>query len=201
MNQIQENLVELTRAAAKNSAESGSGLAAFSGSQFAMKNGTEITLRLIRPDDESLMTKFHQTLSDHSVYMRYFCSLSLRSRVSHERLVKVCHVDRDREMAIVADHKDKATGEHQILGVGRLIKLREQHEAEVAILVADQHQKQGLGTELLRRAVQIARKEKLSKVSAKMLRDNFAVQSIFKKLGFRLRLLADPSTISAVLDL
>ena len=200
MNQIQENLVELTRAAAENSAESGSGLAAFSGSQFAMKNGIEITLRLIRPDDESLMTKFHQTLSDHSVYMRYFCSLSLRSRVSHERLVKVCHVDRDREMAIVADHKDKATGQHEILGVGRLIKLRA-HEAEVAILVADQHQKQGLGTELLRRAVQIARKERLSKVSAKMLRDNFAVQSIFKKLGFRLRLLADPSTISAVLDL
>jgi acetyltransferase len=200
MNQIQENLVELTRAAAENSAESGSGLAAFSGSQFAMKNGIEITLRLIRPDDESLMTKFHQTLSDRSVYMRYFWSLSLRSRVSHERLVKVCHVDLDREMAIVADHKDKATGQHEILGVGRLIKLRA-HEAEVAILVADQHQKQGLGTELLRRAVQIARKERLSKVSAKMLRDNFAVQSIFKKLGFRLRLLADPSTISAVLDL
>ena len=200
MNQIQENLVKLTRAAAENSAESGSGLAAFSGSQFAMKNGIEITLRLIRPDDESLMTKFHQTLSDRSVYMRYFCSLSLRSRVSHERLVKVCHVDLDREMAIVADHKVKATGQHEILGVGRLIKLRA-HEAEVAILVADQHQKQGLGTELLRRAVQIARKERLSKVSAKMLRDNFAVQSIFKKLGFRLRLLADPSTISAVLDL
>src|ERR1700675_1254202 len=45
----------------------------------------------IRPDDESLMKQFHETLSDRTVYTRYFCSLSLRSRVAHERLVRICH--------------------------------------------------------------------------------------------------------------
>jgi acetyltransferase len=170
-------------------------------SQFAMKDGTEVTFRPIRPEDEPLMGKFHETLSDRSVYMRYFSSPSLSSRVAHERLARICFVDYDRVMALVVDYKDRATGQHRILGVGRLIKLHMKHEAEVAVLVSDQYQKQGLGIELLRRTVQIARDEKLSGVHAEMLRDNLGVQNIFKKVGFRLCLQADSSSISAVLDL
>jgi acetyltransferase len=166
-----------------------------------MKDGTEVTLRPIRPEDEPLMGKFHETLSDRSVYMRYFSSPSLSSRVAHERLVRICFADYDRVMALVVDHKDMVTGQHRILGVGRLIKLHPKNEAEVAILVSDQCQKQGLGIELLRRAVQIACDEKLSSVSAEMLRDNLTAQSIFKKVGFRLRLHGDSSSMSAVLDL
>jgi acetyltransferase len=170
-------------------------------SQFTMKDGSEVTLRPIRPEDERLMSKFHETLSERSVYMRYFSSLSLSSRVAHERLARICFVDYDRVMALVVEHKNRATGQHQILGVGRLIKSNAKNEAEVAILVSDQYQKQGLGIEVLRRTVQIARDEKLSSVSAEMLRDNLTVQRIFKKVGFRLRSLADSSSISAVLDL
>ncbi len=166
-----------------------------------MKEGAEVTLRPIRPEDEPLMSKFHETLSDGSVYMRYFSSLSLSSRVAHERLVRICFVDYDRVMALVVDHKDEATGQHRILGVGRLIKLHTKNEAEVAILVSDQFQKQGLGIELLRRAVQIARDEKLTSISAEMLRDNVIVQRVFNKVGFRLRLVADSSSISATLEL
>ena len=170
-------------------------------SQFTTKDGTEVTIRPIRPEDEPLMGKFHETLSDRSVYMRYFSSLSLSSRVAHERLARICFVDYDRVMALVVEHKNRATGQHLILGVGRLIKLNARNDAEVAILVSDQYQKQGLGIELLRRTVQIARDEKLGSVSAEMLRDNLTVQRIFKKVGFRLRSLADSSSISAVLDL
>src|SRR5580700_4952207 len=170
-------------------------------SQFTMKEGTEVTLRPIRPEDEPLMSEFHETLSDLSVYMRYFSALSLSLRVAHERLVRICFVDYDRVMALVVDHKDEATGQHRILGVGRLIKLHTKNEAEVAILVSDQFQKQGLGIELLRRTVQIARDEKLSSISAEMLRDNVSVQRVFRKVGFRLRMVADSSCISAMLDL
>src|SRR6202167_5892635 len=170
-------------------------------SQFTTKDGAEVTLRPIRPEDEPLMSKFHETLSDDSVYMRYFSSLSLSSRVAHERLVRICFVDYDRVMALVVDHKDEVTGQHRILGIGRLIKLHTKNEAEIAILVSDQFQKQGLGIELLRRTVQIARDEKLSSISAEMLRDNVTVQRVFKKVGFRLRLVADSSSISAMLEL
>jgi acetyltransferase len=170
-------------------------------SQFTRKDGAEVTLRPIRPEDEPLMSKFHETISDGTVYMRYFSSLSLNSRVAHERLVRICFVDYDRVMALVVDHKDEVTGQHRILGVGRLIKLHPKNEAEIAILVSDQFQKQGLGIELLRRTVQIARDEKLSNISAEMLRDNLAAQRVFRKVGFRLRLVADSSSISAMLEL
>jgi acetyltransferase len=168
---------------------------------FLMKDGTEVTLRPIRPEDEPLMRKFHETLSDRSVYMRYFCSMSLRTRVEHERLARICFVDYDRQIALVADRLDPASGEHRILGVGRLIKLRGKNEAEVAILVSDECQNQGLGKELLARSVQVARDEKLSRVYAEMLRDNVRVQGMFQKAGFRLGFLSDSSSIKGFLDL
>ena len=201
MSRIHENLIEPTQTDAKKPAESESELAAGLVSQFTMKDGTDVSLRPIHPDDEPLMAQFHQTLSGRSVYMRYFCSLSLESRMAHERLVRICHVDGEREVALVVDYTNKKTGQQQILGVGRLIKLEAQNEAEVAILVSDQYQKQGLGTELLRRLIQIARDQKLHRVSGELLRDNLAMQIIVKKLGFRFRLCADGASIPAVLGL
>jgi len=170
-------------------------------SSWVMKNGTEVTLRPIRPEDEPSMVKFHETLSDRSVYLRYFYSLSLSSRVAHDRLVRICFVDYDREMAIVADSQDVNTGQHRILGVGRLVKSHAKNEGEVAVLVSDACQNQGLGTELFHRVIQIARDEKLSRVDAEILPDNFAMKKIARKLGFHLRTPDDPTSIRAVLDL
>jgi acetyltransferase len=201
MNQIQESLIHITQTAAERPGKSESEPAAGLVSQFTMKDGTEVSLRPIRPDDEPLMAQFHQTLSGRSVYMRYFYSLSLKSRVAHERLVRICHVDDEREVALVGDYTNKRTGQQQILGVGRLIRLDAQGEAEVAILVSDQYQKQGLGTELLRRLIQIARDQKLHRVSGELLRDNLAMQVIVRKLGFRFRLCPDGASIPAVLEL
>ena len=170
-------------------------------SPWTMRDGNRITIRPIRPEDEPLMVKFHETLSDRSVYLRYFCSLSLSRRIAHERLLRICFGDYDREMALVADLTDPNTGEHKILGVGRMSKLHSGNEAEVAVLVSDQFQKLGLGYELLRRVVQIARDEKLSQVSAEMLTDNVAMQVIMKRLGFRVRASDDLTSVRAFLEL
>jgi acetyltransferase len=170
-------------------------------SPWTMKDGNQVTIRPIRPEDEPLMVKLHQTLSDRSVYLRYFCSLSLSRRVAHERLLKICFGDYDREMALVAERNDPETGEPQIIAVGRLSKLHGRNEAEVAVLVSDKYQKLGLGNELLRRVVEVARDEKLSQVSAEMLPDNGAMQTIMRRLGFRVRAAADMTSIRAFLDL
>jgi acetyltransferase len=166
-----------------------------------MKDGTQVTIRPIRPEDEPLMVKFHGTLSERTVYLRYFCSLSLASRTAHERLVRICFSDYEREMVLVAEHRDQQTGEPDILGVGRLNKLQADKEAEVAVLVSDQYEHRGLGTELLRRLIKIAQGEKLSRITAEILRDNLAIQTIFKRLGFRLRLMGDSASVQAVLEL
>jgi acetyltransferase len=170
-------------------------------SRWTMKDGTEIMLRPIRPEDEPLMVAFHETLSERTVYLRYFYSLSLSARVAHERLSRICFVDYDREMALVADLRDRTTGEHRIMAVGRLTKLHGKDEAEVAVLVADQCQRRGLGTELLSKLIQVARDEKLRRISASMLADNAGMQAIFRKLGFRLHHSGGPAPMDASLDL
>jgi acetyltransferase len=172
---------------------------------WTMKDGTQVTIRPIRPEDEPLMVKFHETLSDRSVYLRYFHSLSLTRRIAHERLSRICFIDYDREMVLVAERTDPGTGERRIIAVGRMNKLdaglHSENEAEVAVLVSDQYQKLGLGRELLRRVIQIARDEKLSRVSSEMLADNIAVQIIGKRLGFKVRPGEDFTSVRAFLDL
>src|SRR5215831_19857861 len=171
-------------------------------SSWTMRDQTQVTIRPIRPEDESLMVMFHETLSDRSVYMRYFCSLSFAARAAHERLVRICHCDYQREMVLVAEHTDAQTGERHIVGVGRLNKLQADGEAEVAVLVSDQYQQKGLGTELVRLLIRVARDERVCRLVAEMLRDNLAIQNTLRKLGFRMRLVPDdPGSVQAVLEL
>jgi acetyltransferase len=170
-------------------------------SHWKMKDGTEVTIRPIRPEDEPLMVEFHGILSDRTVFLRYFASMSLRRRVDHDRLVRICFGGYDREMVLVGEGKDPATGNHRILGVGRLNKARKNSDGEVAVLVADQYQNQGLGTELLRRNIQIAREEKLTRLYAEILRDNLAMEKIFQRLGFKFHMHGGSESTTATLEI
>src|SRR5947207_9839308 len=89
---------------------------------WIMKGGTEVLIRPISPEDEPLMVKFHQTLSDRTVYLRYFCSLSFACRSSHERLARICFADPAHETVLVAIQRDVRMKQEKILGVGRLNK-------------------------------------------------------------------------------
>ncbi len=168
--------------------------------EWKLKDGTPVTIRPIRPEDEPLMVHFHTTLSERSVYLRYFCSLSLSTRVEHERLVRICFASYDRGFALVADHKNPETGQHEVLGVGRFSALN-RAEAEAAVLVSDKWQAKGLGTELLAGVARVAREEKYQRLCGEILRDNLPTQAIFKKVGFKLRSTDDPSSVSALLTL
>ncbi len=169
--------------------------------QWTMTDGNPVVIRPIRPEDEPLMVKFHTVLSDRTVYLRYFCSLSLAARTAHQRLVRICFADPERQTVLVACQTDPRTGEQTILAVGRLNKLLAKNEAELAVLVSDEYQGRGLGTELLRRLIQTARDQKLDQIIAEMLRDNIVMQTVLKKLGFRLNLFDDPRSVRAVLKL
>ena len=166
--------------------------------EWKLKDGTPVTIRPIRPEDEPLMVQFHHTLSERSVYLRYFCSLSLTTRVEHERLVRICFGSYDRGFALVADRKNPDTGQHEVLGVGRFSAIN-RGEAEAAVLVSDRWQAKGLGTELLAGVARVAREEKFQRLCGEILRDNLATQAIFKKVGFQLRATDDPSSVSASL--
>jgi acetyltransferase len=152
---------------------------------WKMKNKAPVYIRPIKPEDEPLMVKFHETLSEESVYNRYFSALKLSQRVAHDRLVRICFNDYDREIALVAELKVPKGEERKVLGVGRLSKQHGRAEAEFAVLVSDEWHRQGLGTELLRRLIEIGRDEKLTKISGIVLAENHAMQHICRKVGFK----------------
>ena len=154
-------------------------------SEWKLKDGAPVTIRPIRPEDEPLVVKFHESLSEETVYQRYFSSLKLTERIAHERLTRICFNDYDREIALVVERKGTKADDNQILGIGRLSKLRGRNEAEFSLLVSDRWQRQGLGTELLKELVQIARAEKLSRVSAVIMATNRSMQHVAQKAGFR----------------
>src|SRR5690242_20358457 len=138
-------------------------------SGWTMKDGTHVTIRPIRPEDEPLMVKFHETLSERSVYLRYFHLMNLSQRTAHERLTRICFIDYDREMALVAERRNPQTGEAEILGVGRMTKVHGTNEAEVADIISDHWHGRGLGKELLSRLMLVGADEKLSKLTADIL--------------------------------
>lgn len=168
---------------------------------WTMRDGTQVAIRPIRPEDEPLMIAFHQGLSGRSVYMRYFESLSFKARTAHERLSRICFADPQQETVLVAVHTDPHTGAQRILAVGRLSKLSDGKTAEIAALVSDDYQGRGLGTELLKHLLQAAPSQGIHRIIAEMLRDNILMQSIAKKLGFRLYQLKDPRSVRAAMDL
>jgi acetyltransferase len=169
-------------------------------SSWRMKNGEWLDIRPIRPEDEPLMVGFHQKLSERTVYLRYFQPLKLSQRTAHERLRRICFTDYDREMVLVGEHKDKAGGS-DVIAVGRLSKLHARDEAELAVLVDDRFQHLGIGTELYRRLIAIARAERLKRLQCIVLAENREMQAICLKLGFRMNLDAEDGTVRAELEL
>jgi acetyltransferase len=130
------------------------------------------------------MIAFHETLSERSVYLRYFHMEKLSERVAHDRLIQKCFIDYDREMALVAVRAG-AGGAEEILGIGRLSKNVGTREAEVAVLVTDKVQRQGLGMEIVRRLIVVARDEKLESIEANTLPENIAMRALSAGLGFK----------------
>ncbi|MBE9205663.1 bifunctional acetate--CoA ligase family protein/GNAT family N-acetyltransferase [Nostoc sp. LEGE 06077] len=170
-------------------------------SEWTMKDGTPVTIRPIRPEDEPLLVQFHETLSEESVYFRYFHLIKLSQRITHERLTRICFIDYDREMALVVEHQDAETKTRQILAVGRLSKLHGTDTAEFAMIVSDLYQCQGLGTELVRRLLQVGRQENIGLITANILSDNYGMQRVCEKLGFRLQPTSESTVMQAEISL
>ncbi len=134
-------------------------------SSWTTRDGRLLTIRPILPEDEPLMVKFHEGLSDRSVFMRYLQPMMLNQRVVHERLARLCHCDYDREIALVVEDRNAGEGP-SLLGVSRLSKLHGSDEARLSILVADAYQGMGLGRQLVSRMVDVAKGERLRRLTA-----------------------------------
>jgi len=147
----------------------------------------EFTMRPIRPEDEPMMVRFHETLSERTVQLRYFSPLNLRQRTDHERLSRIVFIDYDREMALVAERVNPKTGEREVAAVGRLTKLNATHTGEFGVIVSDKYQGKGIGRELLRRLIDIGRDEKLGLIKGYIQADNTQMMNLAKQNGFTVK--------------
>lgn len=154
--------------------------------QWTSKQGVPVTFRPIRPEDEPLIAKFHEGLSERTVFMRYLQAMNLSQRTGHERLSRLSFIDYDRELALVALRQNAEMNMPEIMGIGRLSKQHGTKQAEFVLLVSDQFQHQGLGRELLGRLMQVARDEKLRSIFGFVLKENNEMIQLVEKLGFSL---------------
>ncbi|NCQ04806.1 MAG: bifunctional acetate--CoA ligase family protein/GNAT family N-acetyltransferase [Cyanobacteria bacterium] len=156
-------------------------------SMAQLADGKEIKIRPIRPEDEPRVVSFCTALSQESVYLRFFHSISHQSLISHERLTRICFIDYNQEIALVASYTHPDTNEKEILAIARLSRVHGNTEqAELGLLVKDSYQKQGLGTLLGQNLIKIAKEEGITTIIAEILPDNHGMQNLCKKLGFEL---------------
>jgi acetyltransferase len=163
---------------------------------WRLRDGAEVIVRPIRAEDEALIVKLFSTFSEHTIRMRFF---SMIKRLTHESLIRLCHLDYDREMALVA--VQHTNGEPCILGVSRYYLDPETGTAEFAVAVGDPWQGQGLGNHLMRRLIDVARQNGVRCLVGQVLQENTSMLRLMRSLGFDIRAGADPAAIEAVLDL
>jgi len=149
------------------------------------KSGAQTLIRPIRPEDEPLIVAFHDRLSERTVVERYFTALALSARTAHERLTRICFIDYDRELALVAEKRDGA-GHPVIAGVSRMNRQGDGASATLAVVIADEFQGHGLGEALLRRSLDAARAEGIGRIILHFLPENGRMNSLARKLGFAL---------------
>jgi acetyltransferase len=152
---------------------------------YTTKTGEKMLIRPIRPEDEPLIVALHDCLSERTVVQRYFTALALTARTAHERMTRICFIDYDRELALVAEVVN-AHGGKEIAGVSRMVRQEDGKSATLAVVVADDYQGKGLGETLMRRALAAASSEGVGRVLVHFLPENGRMSDIARKLGFAL---------------
>ena len=163
---------------------------------FRLTDGTEVTVRVIRPEDEPLIIEHHEQLSEHTIRRRFF---GMVKHLSRERLIRLCHLDYNREMALVAV-RENSNGPH-ILGVSRYSLDPETGGAEFAVVVSDPNQGHGLGRHLMERLIAVARDRGVKRLTGLVLCENQPMLELLQHFGFSTRPADDVTMVEAVLDL
>jgi acetyltransferase len=163
---------------------------------FRLRDGREVTVRAICPEDEPLIIALHAAHSERTIRMRFF---GLVKTLSRDSLIRLCHLDYEREMALVAVYRDAAGP--RILGVSRYYLRPETGEAEFALVVGDAAQRQGLGRHLLERLIAIARERGVRRLVGPVLADNEPMRELLRQLGFASRPSPEDGVVAVALEL
>jgi acetyltransferase len=155
--------------------------------EITLEDGTNVTLRPIKPEDEHLWLEMLGSCSKETIYQRfrYFFFWN-----SHEVAVRYCFIDYNREIAIVAE--TQIEGQKKLIGVGRMVADPDQETVEYAVLVPETWQNKRLGSQLTDFCMEISTRWRMQRVVAQTTTDNFRMINVFRKRGFEVQ--TDPSS-------
>jgi len=147
-----------------------------------LKNGSQVNFRSIRPTDEPNMRDLLYNLSQETIYYRF---MSRQQGFTHRQIQDFVYIDHRRDAAIVGTIP-AAQGE-EIIAVGRYYLNEKTNKAEVAFVIHDDWQNQGLGSFMFRHLIAIAKRNGIAGFSAEVLRDNQRMQAIFNHSGYKVK--------------
>ena len=152
-----------------------------------------VRYRPIAAEDEERLAEFHSRLLPETVYLRFF---SAHPRLSADELHRFTHVDgRDRFALVALDEADR------IIAVGRYDRYPGADTAEIAFVVDDSHQGHGLGAELLRRLVPVARSNGIRRFVADTMVGNHKMLGVFRQSGLPEKVVLQDGLFHVLLDL
>jgi acetyltransferase len=161
---------------------------------FKSKDGPSVIIRPIRPEDEPLLDELLRTSSENTLMMRFFRKIT---DMSHEELTRYCHIDYDREMSFVAVVREG--DREKIIAEVRISRLPDLENAEMAIVVGDRWQGQGIGKALCMHGMKIAMETGIKKLWMDILLINSRMLSSAEKMGFK-KVSSDGDSVKVVLE-
>jgi acetyltransferase len=162
-----------------------------------LPDGTDLTIRPIRPEDAQMEQDFVRSLSDQTKYFRFMQTIK---ELSSEMLVRFTQIDYDREMALIGvihDHGEEDAGAQQV-GVARYMAHPGGDTCEFAIVVSDTFRRRGIGARLMRSLMQNARNKGLRIMEGEVLSANTRMLALVKSLGFRIETDRNDPTVKLV---
>jgi len=148
-------------------------------SQWQLADGTDITIRPIRPEDAELVKQFVHDLSEESKYFRFMNSVQ---ELTENMLARLTQLDYSREMALLAVTDNK--GQEIELGVARYAINPDGDTCEFALVVADNMQGKGLGQKLMVSLMEAARLKGLKTIEGEVLGNNHNMLKLMNRMGF-----------------
>lgn len=162
---------------------------------YVVEGGTQISFRPMHPTDEKPMRGLFNSLSKQTIYYRFMSNIT---RIPQKQIQDFVYIDYRSDMAIVGTIPE-AHGE-DIIAIGRYYLNPRTNLAEVAFIVRDEWQNQGIGTFLLKYLITIAKRNGIAGFTAEVLRDNMAMQAVLEKSGCEIRSHLEDRVYSFELD-
>ena len=171
-----------------------------SGGDTVTRSGAPVHIRPMRVHDVNRLLDFHVQLSQKTLYLRFF---NIHTKLSPDEIHRFTHLDGNDRVALVATVGSSPCGNSsEIVGIGGYDRLAEEPTtAEVAFVVADRLQGEGLGAALLHRLALRAIDAGITCLFAQTFPDNRPMQSVFRRAGYPYRCRFDNGLAEFRLDI